>query len=63
MFSHLKMIGQFGGILPPDQDLDLATQELFEQFYSSHRVPNDAEKALLEQVVRIDADAINNWCK
>lgn len=62
-FRRLKKDGQLAGIFPPDPDVDLATQELFEQFYDSHGKPNDAEKALLEQAGHVNVETIDKWCK
>lgn len=60
---HLKATAQLTGLFPPDPDLTRPTQQLFEQFYLAHGIPNDAESELLQAVGYVDAEIVDAWCK
>ena len=56
------MTAQLLGIFPPDPELSRPTQELFEQFFEEHGLPNDAESDLLQAVGYVDAGTVDAWC-
>ena len=60
---ELKKLSQMSRIIPPDPDMNLRTQELLEQFFEAHYLPNDAEKVLLQTAGEIDEGILNRWCK
>ncbi len=60
---QLKTTAQLSGIYPPDPEMTVSTQQLFEQFYEAHGKPNDAEKDLLVLVGYVDGNVIDQWCK
>ena len=60
---RLKQTSQLTGIFPPDPELTLPTQELFEQFYEQYGIPNDDEKFLLQNVGGVDLEVIDAWCE
>ncbi len=59
----LKITYQLYGIFPSDPELTRPTQELFEQFFAVHGIPNDAESVLLQAVGHVDAETVDAWCK
>ena len=61
--SRLKTTAQSVGALPPDPDLTMFTQQIFEQFWKAHGYPNEAEIDLLEQVGDVDAEVVDAWCE
>lgn len=60
---HLKATAQLTGLFPPDQELTRPTQQLFEQFFLAHGIPNDAEAALLQAVGYVEFAVVDAWCK
>ncbi len=56
--SGLKITYQLYGIFPPDPELTRSTQELFEQFFAVHGIPNDMESVLLQAVAHVDASSL-----
>ncbi len=54
----LKITYQLYGIFPPDPELTRPTQELFEQFFAVHGIPNDTESVLLQAVAHVDASSL-----
>ncbi|KAM0804963.1 hypothetical protein BDR22DRAFT_885054 [Usnea florida] len=59
--DRLKTTAQSVGALPPDPDLTMFTQQIFEQFWKAHGYPNEAEIDLLEQVGDVDAEVVDAW--
>ena len=50
-------------MFPPDLDVTLPTQELFEQFYEAHGLPNDGEKLILRRAGEVTIDVLDAWCE
>ena len=62
VFRQLKTTAQLVGLFPPEPEVTLATQELFEQFFQKHGLPNEAESNLLQAVGYVDAETLEAWC-
>ena len=62
-YRQMKTIAQLGGLFPPEPEVTLPTQELFEQFFESHGLPNEAESELLQAAGYVDAETLEAWCK
>ena len=60
---RLKTTAQLCKIFPLDPELTIETQGLFENFYKAHKLPNDDERDLLQQVGNVDAEVVDAWCK
>ena len=60
---RLKITAQLAAVFPADPELSIPTQELFEQFFEAHGLPNDAESDLLQAVGHVEAETIDTWCE
>lgn len=56
-------MSQMSLVLPGDPEVSLRTQQLLEQFFEAHYLPNEAEQDLLERAARVDTDVLEGWCK
>lgn len=62
--ERLKVKGQLFGVFLNDPGFeDGDAQDLFEQFYKEHGLPNAAEKALLSRVGGQSFETIDRFCK
>ena len=50
-------------VVPPDANMKLRTQQLFEQFFDTHYLPNEAENDLLRRAGKVNAETLGTWCK
>ena len=50
-------------ILPADSNMNLRTQQLLEQFFETHYLPNPAEQDLLRRAGKINQQTLKTWCK
>ena len=57
------MASQFTGIFPTDVGLEIAAQELLEQFYREHGHPNEAEATMLAGIAQRPLNIIRGWCR
>ena len=59
----LRTISQICGMVQCDPGITRRSQQLFEQFFEVHGMPNEAELHLLSHYTRTHAETIKMWCK
>ena len=59
----MKKVSQMCRVLPPDHDMKIRTQELLEQFFETHYLPNEAERDILQRAGKVNRNVITRWCK
>ena len=50
-------------VVPSDPNMNLRTQQLLEQFFDAHYLPNEAEKRLLRKAGKVSDEILETWCK
>ncbi|KAL9100511.1 MAG: hypothetical protein Q9163_004117 [Psora crenata] len=61
--ERVKRTAQLSGFFPNDPGLTRRTQQLFEQFYELHGLPNDDEKYLLQRSGNVGLQELDRWCR
>ena len=56
-------MSQLSNLLPCDRNINIRTQQLFEDFFSVHYLPNQAERDLLRRAGKVSDDVLKTWCK
>ncbi|KAI4165171.1 MAG: hypothetical protein LQ342_001039 [Letrouitia transgressa] len=51
------------GMFPPESNLIPVQQQVLQEFYEEHGLPNEAEKDLLMVALRVDRESIELWFK
>lgn len=50
-------------MFPPESNLIPVQQQVLQEFYEEHGLPNEAEKDLLMVALRVDRESIELWCQ
>ena len=58
-----KKLSQMSRVVPSDPNMNLRTQQLLEQFFDAHYLPNEAEKRLLRKAGKVSDEIVETWCK
>ena len=63
LVRETKKLSQMSRVVPSDPDMNLRTQQLLEQFFEAHYLPNEAEKRLLRKAGKVSEEILETWCK
>ena len=56
-------MSQLSNLLPCDPRMNIRTQQLFEDFFTVHYLPNQAERDLLRRAGKVSENVLKTWCK